>query len=116
MKNLILLIISAGLTIILGLFLLLFGIICCGITQSLPSYYIRLAIAIDAMGNVLGYPLFNLVLIKKGGYKFGNRRDTISYVLGMNKEINKLSKLGRGIASTLNKIDKNHVERAAGFM
>jgi 8-oxo-dGTP diphosphatase len=116
MKNLILLIVSAGLTIALGLFLLVFGIICCSITQSLPSYYIRLAIAIDAMGNVLGYPLFNLIMIKKGGYKFGNRRNTISYVLGMNKMADKLWGVGIPLAWVLNKLDKDHLEKAIGLI
>lgn len=116
MKNLGLLILSAGLTLILMPFLLFFGVIIAGIKQSLPTYYLRLAISIDAFGNVLGYPLFNIIMIKKGGYKFGNRRDTISYVLGMNKITGKLWGIGYPIAWVLNRLDPNHLEKAIGLL
>jgi 8-oxo-dGTP diphosphatase len=116
MKNFLLLIISAGLTAILGLFLLLFGAIYMAYVGKSATYYLRLAIAIDAFGNVLGYPLFNLIFIKKDGYKFGNRRDTISYVLGMNKLAGKLWGGGIPLAWLLNKLDKDHLEKAIGLI
>jgi len=70
------------------------------------------AIAKDKFGNVLiKYPA-NRLLIKKGGYQFGNHKETISKVLGINKREKTLSLLGKLIANILNKLDKNHVEDA----
>jgi 8-oxo-dGTP diphosphatase len=70
------------------------------------------AIAKDKFGNVLiKYPA-NRLLIKKGGYRFGNHKETISKVLGINKREKTLSLLGKLIANILNKLDKNHVEDA----
>lgn len=116
MKNLGLLIVSAGLTMVFGAILLVFGVIYMACLGKVATYYLRLAIAIDAFGNVLGYPLFNLIMIKKDGYKFGNRRDTISYVLGMNKAAGKLWGAGIPLAWLLNKLDKNHLEKAIGLI
>jgi hypothetical protein len=72
-----------------------------------------LAIGINQLGNATCSELFNDTLIKKDGYRFGNPDDTISRVLGKNKETNTLTKTGRFFADILNKIDKNHVENAA---
>ena len=38
--------------------------------------------AIDVFANIHGSEIFNDLLIKKGGYKFGNPQETISSVLG----------------------------------
>jgi hypothetical protein len=70
------------------------------------------ALAKDKFGNVLiKYP-GNRLLIKIGGYQFGNHKETISKVLGINKREKTLSLLGKLIANILNKLDKNHVEDA----
>ena len=50
----------------------------------------------------------NDLLIKKNGYLFGNGLETISSALGKNQQRNTLTKFGKLIASTLNKIDKDH--------
>ena len=79
----------------------------------LSKYFKQVAISIDKEGNVIMGVLFNDVLRKRGGYKFGDDRDTVSRVLGINKQNNKLTMLGRFIAFSLNKIDPNHVEKAS---
>lgn len=76
------------------------------------GYFKRIAVSIDQLGNVMCGFLFNLILIKKDGYKFGNEDDTISRVLGVNKKIDKLTKLGKFVANILNKIEPNHVEKS----
>ena len=68
----------------------------------------KTARSIDVFANVEASELFNDVLIKKGGYKFGNRQETISSVVGKNQRDNTLTKTGRGSRYILDKIDKNH--------
>jgi len=71
------------------------------------------AYAKDVFGCVLiKYPA-NWILIKKNGYKFGQKGDSISKVLGKNKELDTLTYLGRSLAFRLNKWDENHVEEAS---
>ncbi len=72
----------------------------------------QIAILIDQAGNVIFGSLFNDIFIKKDGYKFGDRRETVSKVLGVNKRISRLSKAGKWLADVLNWIDENHVEKA----
>ena len=72
----------------------------------------KLAVAIDSAGNVLLVELFNDSLISEEGHKFGDRKETISYVLGKNKKTNTLKRLGRLLCGLLNKIEKNHCEKA----
>ena len=71
-----------------------------------------LAISKDRFGNILIKYIANQILITKEGYKFGNYNDTISKVLGKNKKQNTLTKLGVFLCYILNKLDKNHVEKA----
>ena len=52
--------------------------------------------------------LFNDILIKIGGYKFGNRQETISSVLGKNQRSNTLTRAGRILRFILDFIDKDH--------
>jgi len=79
----------------------------------LNDYALTIALSLDQMGNVVLSNLMNDVLIEKGGYRFGNPDDTISAVLGFNKKIGMLKKGGKLLASLLNKLDANHVEKAA---
>ena len=74
---------------------------------------LSVALAIDMLGNTVCADLLNNTMRLPGGYSFGNYRETISLVLGKNKERGTLSKAGRWLADILNKIDPNHVERAA---
>lgn len=75
----------------------------------LGDYFLIFAIAIDVTGNVSLGPLLNLIAIKKDGYKFGNRKETISSALGKNKKMNTLTKFGLYLSNLLDRIDPNHV-------
>lgn len=71
-------------------------------------YHLDLAIAKDQYGNALCRYLFNDLLIKWNGYKFGNIDETISSVLGKNKVSNTLTPLGLAIDRLLCKFDPDH--------
>ena len=74
--------------------------------------FYMIAYAIDQLGNVVCQFLFNDLMIKKDGYKFGDPDKTISYVLGINKQDSTLSGFGGLIVALLHLIDPNHVEKA----
>jgi hypothetical protein len=59
--------------------------------------------------------LFNLTLIKKKGYKFGDMDKTISYALGRNAETKTLTYLGKKVCNLLNVIEKDHVKKAVEY-
>ena len=80
--------------------------------RRVDSYFKIIAVSIDQIGNVVMQELFNDVLIAKEGYKFGNEDETISSVLGKNKEKLTLRYLGHILSSLLNKLDQNHVENS----
>ena len=67
-----------------------------------------IAQCIDQLGNVTFQELFNDVLIKSNGYKFGDHQETISSVLGKNLEQGSLSKPGIILNNLLNNIQANH--------
>lgn len=97
--------------VIFGLFSIPLMIIYTALDSILDVFY-TLAIVIDMGGNVAGANLFNDILIVKDGYQFGNRKETISSVLGKNKHDNTLKPLGRWLANTLDFIDENHCLRS----
>lgn len=66
------------------------------------------ALSIDQFANVAFQEFWNITLIKKQGYKFGNPDETISGVLGKNKKRNTLSKIGKTLDFILDKLDPNH--------
>jgi len=76
--------------------------------KGLGEYLLKIAISIDQLGNVLMQHLLNLLWIKKGGYLFGNRDETISSALGRNKKLGMLTTFGKGIDGFLDLIDPNH--------
>ena len=80
--------------------------------KQLGSYWFVMAVSVDQLGNVVMSTLFNDLLIRKYGHKFGDEDQTVSMVLGVNKKMGTLTKLGKLIADILNKIDPNHVEKA----
>lgn len=98
---------------ILQPFCFIFGTIDSLIKREFNSWQKELALTKDKWGNVLIKYAANRLLINKYGYQFGNYRETISKVLGKNKEKNTLTNFGKLIANILNLIDKNHVENAA---
>ena len=77
------------------------------------GYMLDCAIGINQAGNVAMKYLFNDTMIKAKGKLFGNPNETISHVLGVNKINNHLLFMGKALAWVLNKIDPNHVEKAA---
>lgn len=87
---------------------LLFTVGCIIKITDLNGYLFTLAKVDDEFGNVVGAPVWNLILIKKDGYKFGKEKEKMSSVLGKNKEANKLIYLGKWLDSRLNRIDANH--------
>jgi hypothetical protein len=64
--------------------------------------------AIDILGNVIAADLFNDIFIKKRGYEFGRRGETISSVLGKNQQDNTLTKGGNFLRSLLDYIEHDH--------
>ncbi|MDC6352383.1 NUDIX hydrolase [Zeaxanthinibacter sp. PT1] len=103
--------ISVILMVITGPFGFLFGIFHSlfykGI-KGLGEYLLQVAISIDQLGNVLMQHLLNVLWIRRGGYPFGNRDETISSALGRNKELSRLTVFGRAIDRLLDLIDPNH--------
>ena len=80
--------------------------------RKLSGYFKAIAISIDQLGNVVMANLMNDTLIKDDGHKFGDPDETISMVLGLNKKEKSLTNIGINIADILNKIEKDHVEKA----
>lgn len=99
-----LLIVTGPLGFIYGLFYKLFT----GGLSGLGEFTLKIAISIDQLGNVIMQHLLNLLWIKKGGYKFGNRDETISSALGRNRVLGTLTGFGRLIDKILDLIDPNH--------
>lgn len=113
MKGFVLLVIAVLMSIVLYPLGWIYSIITFrGSLKKLGSWWFVMAVSVDQLGNVVMSTLFNDTLIKKYGYEFGNEDLTVSAVLGINKKIGTLTKLGKFIADVLNKIDPDHVEKA----
>ena len=76
--------------------------------SKLSDYPYGIAHSIDILGNVVCGDLFNVTMIKHGGYRFGVRTETISSALGKNQLEGKLTSIGNIVANLLDAIDKNH--------
>ena len=81
-----------------------------GKIKTLQIYFIEVALALDNAGNVIMQHLLNDTLLIKNTntYQFGNKKETISSVIGKNHLTNTLSPLGKALNSFLNFIDKGH--------
>ena len=81
-----------------------------GKAKTLQIYFIEVALALDNAGNVIMQHLLNdtLLIKKTNTYQFGNKKETISSVIGKNHLTNTLSPLGKALNSFLNFIDKGH--------
>lgn len=87
---------------------------------SFDKYLFKCALIDDIHGNTYLAKLFNDTLIKKitvdgkiiYAYKFGNPRETISSVLGKNKERGTLTKSGLILDFILHIFDNNHSEKS----
>lgn len=74
----------------------------------LDDYFFECALAEDQRANTYLAKLFNDVLIKPGGHRFGNPDETISSVLGKNQLTGTLSIAGRVLNWILNLYEKDH--------
>jgi hypothetical protein len=94
----------------LGFFYAFSRQLCLGKLKSLSVYFLEVAISIDNTGNVMmQYLLNDLLLIKHPAtYYFGNKKETISSVIGKNSLTNTLSILGKALNAFLNRMDKDH--------
>ncbi|GEM_PF-165727 len=109
--GILLFIVSLFLLILTGPLGFLYGIIYSLFTKGfrgIGEYLLKIAVSIDQLGNVLMQHLLNALWVKKGGYKFGNRDETISSALGRNKRLGTLTRFGMAIDKILDKIDPNH--------
>lgn len=81
-----------------------------GKIKTLQIYFIEVALALDNTGNVMMQHLLNDTLLIKNQdtYLFGNKKETISSVIGKNSLSNTLSSLGKALNAFLNFIDKDH--------
>ena len=81
-----------------------------GKIKILQIYFIEVALALDNAGNVIMQHLLNDTLLIKNTntYQFGNKKETISSVIGKNHLTNTLSPLGKALNDFLNYIDKDH--------
>lgn len=101
--SIILLVFSAPLGFIYGLF---YSMGTRGV-KGIGEYLLKIAISIDQLGNVIMQHLLNTLWIK-GGYRFGNRDETISSALGRNNKLGTLTGFGRAIDKFLDVIDPKH--------
>ena len=76
--------------------------------KGIGEYLLKIAISVDQLGNVMMQHLLNILWVKRGRYKFGNRDETISSALGRNKKLGTLTFLGKVIDKILDIIDPNH--------
>ena len=81
-----------------------------GKIKTLQIYFIEVALALDNTGNVIMQHLLNdtLLINNTNTYQFGNKKETISSVIGKNHLTNTLSPLGKALNSFLNFIDTDH--------
>jgi hypothetical protein len=114
MRGFILLIIALLLSVVLLPVGFIFQIIVT-LFRSIDTYLFQIAKSIDQHGNLVCAELFNLTLIKRKGYNFGDMDKTISFVLGVNAETKTLTYLGKKVCNLLNVIEKNHVKKAVEY-
>ena len=81
-----------------------------GKIKTLQIYFNEVALALDNAGNVIMQHLLNdtLLVNNTNTYQFGNKKETISSVIGKNHLTNTLSPLGKALNTFLNFIDKDH--------
>jgi 8-oxo-dGTP diphosphatase len=74
----------------------------------IDNKFMNMAVSVDKFGNVVCAELFNATLIKKSKNLFGNHRQTVSHVLGVNVRSGNLTTTGKGLNDALNFIEKDH--------
>ena len=80
------------------------------VLDELVLYELDKAASRDQTGNVVHHTILNKYLIDVNGYKFGDKDETVSGVLGINEVLHYIEnkKLGRWLVSKLNDIETNH--------
>ena len=80
------------------------------VTKSHSKYFRAIAESLDQLGNTICQDLFNQWMLKGDdwAYLFGNIDETVSSVLGKNKQRETLTASGRWLDRLLNTLDKNH--------
>lgn len=82
--------------------------------SDISEYFHDSAFGIDQLGNVMGAPIMNDLLLTKMAKKlYGNVDETISHVTGINHQDKTLTLFGIGVARMLNNVDPSHVQKAA---
>ena len=78
--------------------------------KTLSLYFTEIALVLDEAGNVIMQHILNdfLLIKKRDTYYFGNKKETISSVIGKNYMTETLSPLGLALNSFLNFIDNGH--------
>lgn len=97
--------------IVLAPSLFLFGIIAYTFSGGLGDYLYRVAYSIDQLGNAIGGPFWQVLLVNKAApYKFGDPDDTISYALARN--VGYYTIFGLILEWALETIDPGHMAKA----
>lgn len=112
MIALILSIVAYLLICIMAIPAIVYGIVMSLEKDEFSKYFMSIAVSLDQFGNTICKYLFDWLLIKKHGYKFGNVDETISSVLGKNYVNKTCTWLGLFFCTLLGKLDKNHVEKS----
>ena len=78
--------------------------------KTLSIFFTEVALVLDEAGNVVMQHLLNdtLLIKNKNTYYFGNKKETISSVIGKNSLTGTLAPLGKALNTFLNFIDKGH--------
>jgi hypothetical protein len=111
LMGLLLFVISIALLVITGPIGIIYGFFYSLFTRSVSGigeYFLEIAISIDQLGNVMMQHFLNLIWIRSNGYKFGNRDETISSVIGKNLKSDTLTGFGIFFNKILNSLDPNH--------
>lgn len=83
--------------------------------NAVNKYLFRIAKSIDQTGNSICEKLLNDTLLKRTAkHHFGNEDETISSVLGKNKQEGSLNWMGKALAYLLDTIEKDHTKKAIG--
>ena len=80
------------------------------VLDELVLYELDKAASRDQTGNVVHNIILNTHLIDINGYKFGDKDETVSGVLGINEVLHYIEnkKIGKWLVATLNDIETNH--------
>lgn len=97
-------------TFIIGLFTTFYGKKARTGISTLSDDFTSISVLLDILGNVTIFNWTWFIWKTKNGYRFGNRKETISYVLKINQENGTLTLIGLALFNIINTIDKGHFE------